>query len=120
MLQQKEDGSFNPTKLFPCDCGSEGVMVAVELDDKVAEPAIRMAYWQLGTKLSNSELIRWNRIRLAWRILWGGSPYTDMVWMSRSTTRNLANHLLYLLAKGKREKKDAKVEGKDRAIVPLI
>jgi hypothetical protein len=119
MNQQKDDGRYGATKIFPCDCGTEGIMVAVELDDEYVEPAIRMAFWQMATKFKDSsELTRWNRIKVAWRILCGDSPYADMVWMTSDTARNLANHILYLLAKMKRKRNnEEKVKEKNRPIV---
>lgn len=117
MVQSDEKGNYLPTKVFPCDCGTEGVVVAVELDEEIiGYPYINMAFWDCGSKLGGGDrLTRWERIKYAYHILRGGSPWTGMVGMSGTTARNLANHIIYLLSKSKR--KVEKTSGNTQPIV---
>lgn len=103
-MQQDKKGNWVPTKVFPCDCGSEGVTVVVEEDkdffDCQGAPFIGMGFWEFRSKLeSRAGLTRWERIKYAWHILRGRSPWVDMVWMRSSTAKNLANHIRYLVHK---------------------
>lgn len=116
MVQLDGKGEWGPTKVFPCDCGSEGVVVTIEEDEDF--PYINMAFWEFNPKLGGGDsLSRWERIKYAWHILRGGSPWTAMVGMTFGTAKNLANHIVYLLAKQRRA---IKVEDKsgDTPIVP--
>lgn len=105
MVQQDEKGCYHPTKVFPCDCGSEGVMVAIKPDDRFEEPYVNMAFWSFGNSLSPF-LSGWERIKYAWHILKGGSPWSSMVGMTPQVAKNLANHILYLVSKINEKKKD--------------
>jgi hypothetical protein len=107
MVQSDKKGYFHPTKVFPCDCGTEGVVVAVEWDedkdDFEGSPFINMAFWNCGAKLGREKgLSRRERIKYAWHILRGRSPWTAMVGMSASTARKLANHIIYVLNKARK------------------
>ena len=116
MVQLDEKGGWGPTKIFPCDCGSEGVVVAVEEDEDYSY--INMAFWEFNSKLGGGDkLTRWERIKYAWHILRGGSPWAAMVGMSFGTAKNLANHIVYLLAKHRRTI-EAEDKSGDTPIVP--
>jgi len=98
-----------PTKIFPCDCMGEGVMVTLEEDEDLNDcqgaPYINLAFWQHGVKYGpGDQLSRWERIKYAWQILWRGTLWTAMVTMKKDVARNLANHILYLIAMAKRKK----------------
>ena len=121
MVQQDEKGNWHPTKLFPCDCGSEGAMVTIEEDEELFDckggPFINMSFWEFQTPLDDSghlHLSNWSRIKYAWWILRGRSPWTGMVWMRAATAKNLAHHILYLISKAKRKEKR-----KEKPIVEL-
>jgi len=120
MVQRDKDGNFIPTKVFSCDCGTEGVVVAIELDsESMGSPFVNMAFWNCGSKLGGGDgLTRWERIKYAYHILRGGSPWTAMVGMSEATARNLANHLIYLLGKAKKVSLE-KSKGNTEPIIPL-
>ena len=111
MVQQDEKGRWLPTKCFPCDCGSEGVVVSVEEDEDFCDcadaPYINLAFWEHNPNplAENKELSVWRRVKYAWRILRGGSLWTGMVCMNNSTSKNFANHILYLLNKSKKKDK---------------
>jgi len=107
MVQMDKEGNRLPTKLFPCDCGSEGLMVSVVEDEELnkfeGSPFINIAFWEMGWKLeSQTGLSKWGRIKYAWHILRGKSPWMDMVGMRSATARNFANHILYILNKARK------------------
>ena len=105
----------HPIKIFPCDCGSEGLGVrccgeyaTLEEDQDLKEfdgaPFISIAFWQHETKLTGgNKLSLWERIRYAWQILRGKPGWSDMVCFRSNIARNFANHILYLLAKHKKK-----------------
>jgi hypothetical protein len=107
MVQSDSKGYYCPTKVFPCDCGTEGVVLAVVEDEELPDHFINMAFWECGSKLGGGDsLTHWERIKYAWHILRGGSPWTSMVCMNKATARNLANHIIYLLGKAKQRKRE--------------
>jgi len=115
-MQRNKKGNWIPTKVFPCDCGSEGITVTVEEDKDFFEctgaPFINLAFWEFAHKLDNRVgMSRWERIKLAFNILRGKSLWTDMVCMRSSTAKNLAYHILYLINKGNKS---------DSSIKPLV
>ena len=100
------------TKIFPCDCMGEGISVTVEEDmdfyDCEGAPFVGLAFWEIQVKYSDDKgfhLGHWDRIKYAWRILRGHSPWTDMVWMKAKIAQNLANHILYLISRAKAKQK---------------
>lgn len=104
MMQQDEKGRWLPTKVYPCDCGSKGVVVSVEEDEDFCDcadaPYINLAFWGHRTPLEKDKgLTYWKRIKYAWRILMGRSLWTSMVSMNKSTAKNFAHHILYLIGK---------------------
>lgn len=123
MMQSDEKGNWHPTKIFPCDCGSEGTMVTIEEDAELFDcegaPFIGMSFWEFQAKLDDSghlHMSRWSRIKYAWGILRGKSPWTDMVWMRAAVAKNLAHHILYLIGKAKSKEK----KRKEKPIVELV
>ena len=102
------------TKIFPCECMGEGITVTVEEDEKffdcVGAPFVGLSFWEIQVKYGDHgglHLGRWSRVKYAWSILRGHSPWTDQVWMKAKVAQNLANHILYLISKAKaREKLD--------------
>jgi len=104
MMQQDDEGRWLPTKVFPCDCGSEGVAVSVEDDEDFCDcadaPFINLAFWEHCTPLEKDKGLAYRqRIKYAWRILRGKSLWTSMVCMSGSTAKNFAHHILYIISK---------------------
>ena len=104
------------TKLFPCDCMGEGIVVTVEEDDDFFNCEgtlfIGMAFWELQAKMDDHgrlHMSRWERVKYAWRILRGHSPWTDMVWMKAKIAQNLANHILYLISRSKKKVDESKM-----------
>lgn len=101
----------NPTKIFPCDCMGEGLVVTVEknvdLKDYDRSPFIDIAFWEYTSKNGEgNQLTKWERIKYAWHILKGNSPWADMITMNAKVARNFAHHILYLISKN--ENKDSK------------
>ena len=95
-------------KLFVCDCMGEGIMVTVEPEDFFNEsegsPYIGLAFWECTNKFEGTpKLTIWERLKLAIRILKGGSPYLDQVFLRVETAKKLANHILYLIRKSIKE-----------------
>jgi hypothetical protein len=90
----------HPTKVFNCDCMSEGLVVVRQdeyLDDCEGAPFIEIGYWEYGH--GDSRWNWWMRLRACWYILRKGTCWTDMVMFKKKTARNFANHILYLLSK---------------------
>jgi len=112
MVQSDKKGVWQPTKIFPCDCGTEGLVVVVEEDkdffDCEGAPFVGISFWQFGSKFENNTLSRWERIKYALHILRGKSPWTDQVWMRSTTAKNLANHILYLVNKVRKSNDSSK------------
>ena len=112
----------HPSKLFPCDCKGEGLTVSKLYDDEdisegevlVSEdkklrdcqeaPFIQLSFWEYGC-CNNPKYFSnlWWRLKIAWYVFREGTPYTDQVIMKAAVARNLANHILYMIAKGKKE-----------------
>ncbi|MHA1302530.1 MAG: hypothetical protein ACTSPI_02365 [Candidatus Heimdallarchaeaceae archaeon] len=111
-----------PSKLFPCDCGGEGITVLKMYDTKdISEneviasedkslrefdesPFIQLSFWEHGC-CKNPKWSWWWRLKIAWYVFRDGSPWPDMVIMKAKHARNLANHILYIINKGEEEKK---------------
>lgn len=92
----------NPTKIFPCECMGEGIVVTIEHDrdffDCEGAPFIGLSFWEVHSKFSDDSCLSlWERIKLVYRILKKGSPYLDMVWMRKNNAKKLAGHILNLI-----------------------
>lgn len=117
MVQIDKKGVPQPTKIFPCDCMAEGLVVSVEEDkdafDCTGAPFIGVAFWENVRPREGKDigLSRWGRVKYALHILRGKSPWTDMVYMRASVAKNFAHHILYLISKTK------KVSEKERPLV---
>lgn len=112
-----------PTKVFPCDCMGEGLVVVREdesLDDCEGAPFIEIGFWVYG-QVTRKRNWRW-RLRTCWHTLREGTCWTDMVIFKKKTARNFANHILYLLnKKPKVDEKDYLVkEDKAKAKFGLV
>lgn len=112
----------HPSKLFPCDCMGEGITVSKlydtedisenevmvkedkEIRDCEGSPFIQLSFWEYGHS-TKGRWSWWWRLKIAWYVFRKGSPWPDMVVMKVTTARNLANHILYIIKKGEREKK---------------
>ena len=115
MMQHDENNNWIPTKVFPCDCGMEGCTITVEeeswMGDCEGAPFIGVAFWEMEHKLDSvSGMSLWGRIKYAVHILRGKSPWTDMVLMRSDVAKNFANHILYLLGKENKKKKEEKIK----------
>jgi len=100
----------NPTKVFPCDCMGEGLVVVhqeEETDDCEGSPFIEIAFWQIGheqiKKYTHAGFDLWWRLKLAWRVFRKGMPFEDMVILRDKVAKNFAYHILYLLSKNKKK-----------------
>jgi len=95
----------NPTKIFPCDCMGEGLVVVKQDEDTndcIGGPFIEMGFWNFG-HVSEKRDWKW-RLRTCWYILRKGTCWTDMVIMKARTAKNFAYHIIYLLNKDKERK----------------
>lgn len=112
-----------PTKVFPCDCMGEGIAVTKyhdkddisegevavsenkELRDCMESPYIQLSFWEFGHH-RHGRWSLWQRIKMAYRIAFKNKGcWTDMVLMKAAHAKNFANHILYLITKGEKEKK---------------
>jgi len=95
-------GTLPVLKVFPCDCGGEGLVIVAEDDpwyeDIAGGPHVNIAFWGMAP-YSNNRLGWKDRLRWAWKILRTGTPFNDMVCLNGATTKRFANHLLYLIDK---------------------
>jgi len=89
----------HPTKMFPCDCMSEGLVVVRQDEDYdcIDAPFIEIGFWNYG-QVTGKRNWRW-RLRTCWYILRKGTCWKDMVIFKKKTAKNFANHILYLLSK---------------------
>lgn len=103
-----------PTKIFPCECMSEGVTVVIEEDEDLSDcqgaPFVGMAFWNFGPRYGPGDQLNWReRIGYAWHILRGRSPWTQMICMRAKVAQNLANHILYLISKARKRQDESKM-----------
>lgn len=87
--------------IFPCDCGTEGLVVVAENEaERKCEgaPFITITFMGVGS-YADGRLSWIDRIRLIWRLIRTGNPYTDMVTMRSNVAKNFAYHILYLLSR---------------------
>lgn len=126
-----------PSKLFPCDCMGEGIMVTPMVDDedisegevKLSEdkelrdcqrsPFIQLSFWEFGV-CKNPRWDWWWRLKIAWRVFRDGSAWPDQVIMKAAVARNLANHILYMISKAKKEIKLAEKQEPLQPIEELL
>lgn len=114
----------DPTKVFPCDCMGEGISVTKDyydsdqeeqgevavstdsaLDDCSESPYIQLSFWEFGHS-RHGRWSLWQRIKMAYQIAFRNKgPWEDMVMMRAPNAKHFANHILYIIAKGEREKK---------------
>ena len=99
-----------PAKIFPCDCGAEGVVVVANAGEPYGPdvdggPFIDLALFSMGG-YRDGRLRWWGRLRWAWRIIRTGNPYDDMVTLRAGVAKNLAYHILYLIDKNKPQPKN--------------
>ena len=76
---------------YPCDCGSEGIMMSYENEEN-GLPYVDLAYYQEGfasRKLSFSERIKW-----CYHIFQTGNPWCDMVILNQNTAKRLGLDLI--------------------------
>lgn len=86
-------------KVFPCDCGSEGLSVTVEkdnIDGQIEQPYINITFWNNTIKFSNGKLTIRDRFRIIWYAILGILPYTDMVAFNTKVARQFAQYILWI------------------------
>ena len=94
--------------IFPCDCGTEGIVVVKEAQDERefdGSPFINLMFFGVGS-YSDGRLSWWNRLRWVWKIFRTGNPFEDMVILRSNVAKNMAYHILYLLERSKPKKVD--------------
>ena len=115
--------SNNSLKLFRCDCMGEGIAVTkthetedisegevvvsndASLDDCSESPYIQLSFWEFGHR-RHGRWSLWQRLKMAYQIAFKNrGPWEDMVMLRARVAKNLANHILYIIAKGEKEKK---------------
>lgn len=105
MLKMNKTGQWEPTKLFPCECGGEGVTMSLFVDeDDWDPPYFSFALWQQDMHWGGGSMPWKLRLRCAWSALCG-KPWKDQVIFTPGTARNFANHILYQLNTNKEAKK---------------
>jgi len=112
-----------PTKVFPSVSMGEGIAVtkyidkedisegevvvstAEELNDCQESPYIQLSFWEFGHHRQGRWSI-WQRLKMAYQIAFKNKgPWEDMVILRAEIAKSFANRILYLIAKGEREKK---------------
>jgi len=113
-----------PTKVFPCDCMGDGIAVTKESDvdynpseNEVAvketkwmrefddSPFISLSFWGFG-QARHGTFTFWKRLKMAYMFVFKRKHFwEDMVTMKAEHARSFANHILYIITKGEREKK---------------
>ena len=86
-------------KFFMCDCHTEALQIAhfTDPDGKIEDDMIYVALWHAGT---TGKHITWkHRLKLIWRILKTGEPYTDQLILNTKTATELRDHLTDILPK---------------------
>lgn len=125
--------SPEPSKVFPCDCMGEGIVVTKfednedisegevlveeekELRDCKESPFIQLSFWSYG-HCAKSKWSWWWRLKIAWDVFRKGTPWPDMVIMKAPVAKNLAHHILYVIKRGN-EQKNNKQEPIVKALV---
>ena len=106
----------HPTKIFPCDCMGEGLVVRVEpvSEDCIGGPFIEMGFWQFGHK---PDKWSWREIlKACYYNIRRKSFWTDMVVLNSKVAKNLAYHIVYLIEKEqkvKTQKPLVSIDGED-------
>ena len=94
-----EDGYVHHTHVFPCDCGTEG-MVIMDLDMQDAEykqgPTVSIGFWEHHAKYQDTRMSWKDRFRFAWACL-KGRPYMDMVMLNRDTALAFAGTIIEVI-----------------------
>ena len=73
--------------IFICECSGEAVFVK----QYAGENEVYFSYWKEG--LSSTKLDWRDRLKLSWKIMVDGTPYVDMVILSKKTAKSLASFL---------------------------
>lgn len=92
---------FKSRKFYNCDCGTEGIIVDHDDEDK----QFYFVIWEYGQK--GSQLGWWDRLRHCWKMLKSGFPYEDQTILCTEEAERLANDLL-IKTKEWKNKKSAK------------
>lgn len=87
-----------PTKIFPCECMGEGLIVKVETEGD--DYFVNISFWEYGHCIEG-KWSWWWRLKIAWHIFRKGTPWSDMVIMRPKVAKNFAYHILYLIDKNK-------------------
>jgi len=93
---------------YDCDQEEQGEVAVskdVALDDCMESPYIQLSFWEFGHHRQGRWSL-WQRLCMAYQIAFKNKgPWEDMVLMKASHARSFANHILYVITKGEREKK---------------
>jgi len=97
----------NPTKIFPCVCLGEGLVITKEenIDSLNKDaPFLTISSWQFWQN-NDKRSWRW-RLKTCLRILRNGCNKSDVVTFKAKIAKNFAYHIIYLLNKDKEKKGD--------------
>lgn len=93
-------------EFFLCECGTEGMMVGVDVDlydnDTRFTRHFDFSYWQYG--MNPGRLPFWQRVKLAWRVIWKRSVFADQVIIDNATAWELTAFLTSHLAESPKSK----------------
>jgi len=94
-----------PTKIFPCDCMGEGLVIVKQDEpyDCIEAPFIEIGFWNFGHVTGKRDWL-W-RLKTCWQVIRKGTCWSDMVILKAKTAKNLAYHILYFLEKDKNRSK---------------
>ncbi len=104
-IESDAEGYRKVSKVFPCDCGSEGLCVEVreDIDLKDGSLEVDISFFKHEPKYSKIGRMDWlSRFWCVWAAL-KGQPWTAMVTMRENIAIEFATHILFHLD---RETKD--------------
>ena len=91
-----ENGYVHHTALFPCDCGTEGLVIMdVDEDDaRISQgPMVSIGFFEHHMKYLGTRMCWRDRFRFAWACL-KGRPYMDMVMLNKETALAFAGTII--------------------------
>ena len=84
------DGNVHIKTVYGCECHSEGLVLEYDKEHK----ELMIAFWSNCAKYIPNVLGWKERLRWIWNMIKTGSPYTDMVVVSRETAITMAEDIL--------------------------
>jgi len=78
------------TKIYKCECHGEAICVETFKEDEDKE--VIFSFWDMSHYAS---VMAWpHRLKLIWKIITKGTPYTDMVILDFPTANEMAHDII--------------------------